>query len=97
MEQIVTVELFGQRYTFSVDSDSVEAQRVADYLVEEVKKVEAEQTGKKADITKRTILILAALNIAHENYELKSNHQDLLESISKRSAKTVRLLDAGFS
>jgi cell division protein ZapA (FtsZ GTPase activity inhibitor) len=39
-------------------------------------------------------LILAALNIANENIELKKNHSDLLKDISKRSKNLIRALDA---
>jgi hypothetical protein len=38
--------------------------------------------------------MLAALNIANENIELKSNHSDLLKNISQRSSSLIRVLDA---
>ena len=44
-------------------------------------------------ITKLAILILAALNIANENFDLKMNLSELLEEISERSAGLIRKLD----
>jgi len=94
LEEFVTIELFGQPYTFKAESEAKEAKRVAESLVKEVAKVEIQQSGKSFDITKLGILILAALNIANENLELKRNYSDLLKKLSERSADLIRMLDA---
>jgi cell division protein ZapA (FtsZ GTPase activity inhibitor) len=94
LEQLVTIELFGQPYTFKTESGAVNAKEVADYLLEEVTKVEDQQSSQSSNITKIATLILAALNIANDNIELKKNHSDLLRDISERSAKIIRSLDA---
>ena len=94
MEQLVTIELFGQTYTFKAESEGAKAKEVADVLVREVTRVETQQSGKVSDITKLTIVILAALNIANENNDLKMNHSNFLGNISKRSASLIRILDA---
>jgi len=80
LEQLVTIELF--------------AKEVADYLVEEVTRIETQHSTISSNVTKLTTLILAALNIANENFELKKNHSDLLKDISKRSTNLIRALDA---
>ena len=90
MEQLVKIELFGQRYTFKTESEVTQAKEVADFLVDEVTKIESRQPGSSS---KLTILILAALNIANENIELKRNHLDFLQIISKRSAALLSVLD----
>lgn len=87
LEQLVTIELFGQPYTFKVEEESSKAKEVADLLVNEVTKVEL--STKSSTITKQTILILAALNIASENYKLKKIYSDM----SERSANLIRELD----
>jgi len=92
LEQLVTIELFGQPYTFKTESDVADAQEVADYLVKEVTKIET-QHSSKSSVAKLTTLILAALNIANENIELKKNHSDLLKDISKRSTNLMHALD----
>ena len=90
MGQHVTINLFGQPYTFKAESEITEAKEVAESLVKEVARVETQQSGKASDLTKLAILILAALNIANENFELKRNYSDLLQKLSKRSASLIR-------
>lgn len=92
MEQLVTIEIFGQPYTFKTDSDVVNAKEVADYLVQEVTKIET-QDSSKSSVTKFTTLLLAALNIANENIEMKKKYSDLLKNFSKRSMNLIRTLD----
>jgi len=94
LEQLVTIELFGQPYTFKTESEVTDAKVVADYLVQEVTKIETQHSNTSQDVTKFTTLILAALNIANENMELKNKHSDLLRDVSKRSASLINALDA---
>ena len=93
MEQLVTIELFGQPFTFKTEADITNAKEVADYLVKEVTKIET-QHSSQSSVTKFATLILAALNIANENIEQKRKHSDLLIDISKKSANLIRELDA---
>lgn len=92
MEQLVKIELFGQPYTFKTESGITNAKEVADYLVKEVTKFENQHSSKSSG-TKLVILILAALNIANENIELKKKYSDLLITISKQSANLICALD----
>ena len=93
MDQLVTIELFGQPYTFKTESDITNAKEVANYLVKEVTKVET-QHSTQSSVTKFATLILAALNIANENIERKRFYSDLLANISKKSDNLIRALDA---
>ena len=93
LEQMVTIELFGQPYTFKAESDVETAKAVADLLVKEVDKVQNQQSGQLSNISNLTILILAALNIANENMELKRNHSKLLDDVNQRSARIIGQLN----
>ena len=93
MEQLVTIDLFGQSYTFKTDSEVSKAEEVADFLVKEVKKVESQHLPKTLDVTKFTILILAALNIANKNFEIKRNDSKFLNGISQRLNRIIRTLN----
>lgn len=95
MEQLVTIEIFGRPFTFRAESEVTKAEEVAEFLKKEVMKAEAEHSGKSSEVTKFAILILAALNIANENLELKSNLSKFLQDISERSIGLIRTLDAG--
>ena len=93
MEQIVNIELFGQTHTFKANSEVTGAKEVADLLVREVNRVEEQQTGQSSNMSKLTILMLAALNIANEHMKLIRNHSKLLNDVSDRTAKLIRTLD----
>ncbi len=94
MEQLVTIELFGQPYTFKAQSEAAEAQKIADILVNEVAKVQSDQRGETSSVTQTATLIIAALNIANKNVELKAHYEGLLQDISKRSVALISELDA---
>jgi cell division protein ZapA (FtsZ GTPase activity inhibitor) len=77
-DQIVTIELFGQPYTFKAESEVKEAKEVAETLVKEVDKIQNQQTNQSSTMSNLTILHLAALNIANENGELKKKTLKLM-------------------
>lgn len=91
MDQHVTIEIFGHPFTFKADRDISKAKEVAAYLEEEVGKVERQLSDASVSINKRAILILAALNIANEYFEMKENQAVLLEMMAQ---KTTGLLDS---
>lgn len=93
MEQLVNIEFFGENYTFKAESDVTQAREVADLLVEEVNRVEQEYVKKTPNINRLAILISAALNIANDNVELKRRYLELVDGLSERSDKLLRLLD----
>ena len=66
MEQLVTIELFGQPYTFKTQGELGRAKEVADFLVREVTRVASQQPNQSARMNQVTIKILTALNIAQE-------------------------------
>ena len=93
MEQLVTIELFGQSYTFKTQSDTKLAKEVADYLADEVSRVENLQSGKSPNLNHMTVMILAALNIANEHLQLKHDRTRVIAEISDRSNELIRKLD----
>lgn len=93
MEQLVTIELFGKPYTFKAKSEVKKAKEVADVLVKEVSRIESEQSGESSTTSDLTTLMLAALNIAHQNMELEHNYSKLRQDIAERSAKLIRQID----
>ena len=93
MEEIVTIELFGQTHTFKANSEVTMAKEVADLLVKEVARVEDQQSNQSSTMSKLTMLMLAALNIANDHVELKRNHSKLLYDISDRTANLIHTLE----
>ena len=93
MEQFVTIEIFGQPFTFKSDADASTAREVVDFLVNEVDRVETELSRKTPHVTRQAILVMTALNIASENYKLKRNHGQLLLDLQYRSERLIRTLN----
>ena len=97
MEHLVTIELFGQPYTFKADSEAVEAKEVADLLRREVEKIQDQQAGQSTYIPKLTVLIIAALNIANQSMQLKKDYGEFADKMAKRCGVLNRMLDDGFN
>lgn len=93
MEEIVTIELFGQTHTFKANSEVTKAKEVADLLVKEVTRIEGQQSNHSSNMSNLTILMLAALNIANDHVELRRNHSKLLHDVSDRTANLIHTLD----
>ena len=93
MDEIVTIELFGQTHTFKANSEVTKAKAVADLLVKEVSRIEDQQANQSSNMSKITILMLAALNIANENMEMKRNHSKLLHEVTDRTTNLIHTLD----
>jgi hypothetical protein len=94
LEQMFTIKLFGQSYTFKTDGDVSQAEEIAAFVVDEVTKVQNGVMKTSAIIPDLTVLILAALNIAGQNFELKKIQTGFLNKISERAVKLTRMLDA---
>ena len=95
MERIVTIELFGQPYTFRAESQMDQARAVADDLVRKVEAEKIKQSNRDpARPSKLAILISVALNIANENDELKKQYHETMEELRNRTQGLIHSLDA---
>jgi cell division protein ZapA (FtsZ GTPase activity inhibitor) len=92
LEHLVTIELFGQPYTFKSDTDVAKANEAAELLLNEVRKVQAQQSGPSTYMPKLTIMILAALNIANSIMQLKKTGE-FVDLTAERLATLNRRLD----
>jgi len=93
LEKLVTIKLFGQTHTIKAEAENTRPEEVADYLVKEVKKIEHQQAGRSPAMSELVTLILSALNIANENFELKTNQSKFFNEINNRSINLIRSLD----
>ena len=95
MEHLITIELFGQPYTFKADTEADTAIEIAALLSQEVARVQEKESGQASYIPKVTILILAALNIANHVVQLKKNYGEFADQMSGRCDRLNRMLDQG--
>jgi cell division protein ZapA (FtsZ GTPase activity inhibitor) len=93
LAHLVTIELFGQPYTFKTESEGYRAKEVADYLAEEVARVENLQLKQANRLNQTTIMIMAALNIIKDYLDLQKDRKALLQHLSTRSADLIQKLD----
>ncbi len=89
MENFVTIDILGQPFTFKTESELSEARAVADYLKGQVTKIEDQIIKHSPGISKRTVLLLTALNITGEYFALKKKHEDLIKIVSERSRQLI--------
>jgi cell division protein ZapA len=80
VDQRISIKLFDQAYTFKADAEASEVDKIANYVVAEVEKAHASAKvpGKLDSV------ILAALNIASEYFEIKRGREELLRRIEDR-------------
>lgn len=93
MDQLLTIEIFGQPFKFKTDSDISEAQEMADYVVRSVHQASVHFADMAQPADNRAVLVLAALNIANDYFDLKKKHQQLLNDLGRRSDKLLYALD----
>ena len=93
MEEILTVDLFGESYKFTTDASSEDAQAIAQSLVDEVVRVGKSVKGPLTESRKFIQLLLAALNIAKELSEVRKSQKELEARLCERSEALIRKLD----
>lgn len=64
-------------------------------MVDEVKRIQEQEADNSSEMTKFTMLMLAALNMANENYELKNKYSELINNLYDRSIQLSKLIDHG--
>lgn len=89
MNQLVKIEVFGQPYTFRAEDGGAHAQEVADYLVEEITRYKDHDSGKDTNANSLAILLSVALNLANENFELKSKQSELMHDLSQKAGQLI--------
>jgi len=93
LDQVLTIDVLGQPFTFKADSDVFDAKAVADYVIKSVDQARAQCAQKTLFPDKGAILILTALNITNEFLELKNKYDQLLHNISQRSENLLHTLE----
>jgi cell division protein ZapA len=93
VENLITIELFGQTFTFKTESEVCIAEAAADSVVKEVARIQENESRQLSELKKLTVMILVALNFAKENNDLKTEHQKVLRKVAERSNSLLRRLD----
>jgi cell division protein ZapA (FtsZ GTPase activity inhibitor) len=94
LDQLITIEVLGQAFSFKTDSDVSVARAVADFVTQTVNQIASQCAHKAPTPDKRAILILTALHIASEYFDLKKQHQELLHDVNQRSENLLNALES---
>jgi len=86
---LVPVTIYGQTYSLRADDDPGYVERLAEFVDKRVREV-AKRT-RTADTTK--LFVLAALNIADDLHQLKSESKQDLCGMDSRAERIESLLD----
>lgn len=93
MEETITLQILGRKFTFQTESAVPDAKTVAARFEDAVNKVQAQFDEKLVNIDKETILILTGLNIASEHYKLEQNYRHLFNRMTEKSAVVLSELE----
>ncbi|MDY6954720.1 MAG: cell division protein ZapA [Thermodesulfobacteriota bacterium] len=89
MDRIISIELFGQTYKFQAHAGLLHAEKIADYVADQVKKA-----GSSGEVPgKLDTVVLAALNIANDYFEMKGRCDQLLRDIDRRCEVLIESID----
>lgn len=91
MGETVKIEVFGQEYSIKSDNgDEDHVKMIAQYVNEKIKDILS-----NTEVTIRLdVAILAALDVAHDYFSLKEDHDKLIEAIESRSKKLIQYIDS---
>ena len=95
MERLITIDVFGQAYTFKAESDVADLSVVTEYLMREIRRVEAQQAGRPVERNRFAMLLQTALNLANDNVSLRLQLNELVTHVAGRSQRLIGLLDDG--
>jgi cell division protein ZapA (FtsZ GTPase activity inhibitor) len=93
LEQTVTLQLFGRKFTFQTESGVLDAEKVAARFEDAVKKVQSQFAGKLGNVDRETILVLTGLNIASEYFKLEEHYHQVLNRMTEKSAVVLGELE----
>jgi cell division protein ZapA (FtsZ GTPase activity inhibitor) len=90
VDQLISIELFGQSYKLKASGEVSEPEELAEYVTEQVEKAR----GASGDASKFDALILTVLSIANDYFEMRRSRQSLLSDIEDRCRVLIDHVDA---
>ena len=95
MDEIIKIDLFGEEFRFKPDGQVNDPDKVAQYLKDYIKEAEGLFQNKSTGRNKIAILLLAAMNLSKDFYELKQQHSELEQKVEKRISSLIYKIDKG--
>ena len=97
MDEIVTIELFGEEFNFKLGEQIKDAGNIALSFKEYVAQAEQHIKYASSDRKKLTVLLLAGMNLAKDYHMLKEEHFKLEEKVAEKISSLIKRIDTGIS
>jgi len=95
LDEIVKIDLFGEEFKFKSDTNVKDPDKVAQYLKDYIKEAAVSFSNKTTGRNRVAILLLAAMNLSKDFYELKQHHSELESDVEKRISSLLYKIDKG--
>ena len=95
MDEIVTIELFGEKFSFKPDGNVEDPWEVAALLKEYVHRAEEQFKYKSSNKSKLAILLVVAMDLTRELRELRKENSKLEDELNKRISSLMKKIDEG--
>lgn len=92
MEQLITIELLGERFQFRVNEPHLNPREIADYLSAEIDSASEQFPRHSLKTDKLAVMVAAALNITKQLFELQSSHSEFVSTVKNRTVKLDDML-----
>lgn len=90
MEKPVTVNILGNEYSIKSEEDTEQVYKIAEYMNEKVKEINDNTEG----LSDKKKVILVALNIANDYFQVKKERDELLAGIRQRSKELINNINS---
>jgi cell division protein ZapA (FtsZ GTPase activity inhibitor) len=94
LEKLITIDVFGQTYTFKADAGKTDPKMVAEFLMAAVRKIDVEHGNRTAGGSQFILLLQAALNISNEHMQLKQQLNEMAHRISEQTERLYSLIES---
>jgi len=95
LNEIITIDLFGEEFRFRPDNQVENPKEVAQYLKSHIKEAENMFQNKTSGKNQIAILLLAAMNVSKDFHELKVQYTDLEKEIDNKLSFLIEKIDKG--
>ncbi|MBN1626711.1 MAG: cell division protein ZapA [Deltaproteobacteria bacterium] len=93
MEKPVTVNILGNEYVIKSKEDAEQVYKIAEYMNEKVKEIDDNTEG----LSEKKKVILVALNIAGDYFQVLKERDELLAGIRQRSRDLIDNINSTIS
>jgi cell division protein ZapA len=90
LEKPISVNILGNDYIIQSEEDSEKVYKLAEYVNKKVKEIDDNVNG----LSDRRKIILVALNIANDYFQILKEKDELINDIRQRSSALINNIDS---